>query len=94
MNLSYRAQILLRIVDAATEMDWTTGELHKYFVPTADPVVLDGDRVYVGGGGDAAIFRSLAKSALIERPRGCASSNPYCYAITEQGRIALSHLDV
>mgnify|MGYP000928070786 CR=1 FL=1 len=87
VKLSERALLLLRLIDENTEQDWSTGQLHRYWVPSdkAYYVTWYKGPICVGGGSDAAVLRSLARKGLIERPRGCTIPNPYAYAVTEDG---------
>lgn len=88
MKLSERAIILLEVVNKATIRNWDTGVLSRYYYPHVGTVYLENpDRhTSVGGAGDAAALKGLANRGLIEHIR---AANPYCYAITESGRLAL-----
>ncbi len=85
-KLSHRAKLLLWIVYEHTDKDWSTGELKRFFVPSAYPYSVPGldYGTTVSGSGDAAILRSLERTGLIERPRTNLSQK-YVYAITEEG---------
>lgn len=90
-KLSYRAKVLLWIVDQHTDRDWSTGAVKGFFVPHADlyygvPGLEDG--TYITGAGDANAFRGLERQGLIERPR-TSLPNKYLYMITEDGRKAI-----
>lgn len=93
-KLSERAVLLLRLVADRTDRDWSTGEVKRYFVPQHDAAYLElpsGDvvSVWVHGGSDAAVFRSLERRGFVE-PRPVA---PYSYALTEEGHLFLTKLD-
>ena len=91
LKLSERAKLLLSLVDNACEVDWTTGEVHRFFVPQAREYHLpDGGFTYISGAGDANALKGLARKGLIERPLTSLTAE-YCYVITEAGRMALEH---
>ena len=83
--LNERAFEILKIVNEATEWEGDVrpgSVLTRYYAPR----YRDG----ISGAGDAAILRSLEKRGLICRPR-TEISNPYVYAITEDGIFALNN---
>lgn len=93
-KLSYRAKLLLLLVDQKTERD-DKGQLTRFFVPSAYDEYLhtrDGrtlkNTVWVQGSGDANCFKGLERAGLIERP-DTSLRGGYIYAITEEGRIAV-----
>jgi len=75
MKLSDRAKELLLLVDKATDRDWDTGAIKRYFIPLV--------RDNVSGPGDARCLKSLEDKGLIEPMKLVA----YSYAITEAGRL-------
>lgn len=93
-GLSERALLLLRLVASRTDRDWGTGEVRRFYVPGArtEYVTLPGGKLVdidVGGSGDAMALKALERRGLIE-PRRTAA---YSYALTEEGRLALTRLD-
>jgi len=89
-KLSYQAEQLLLLVDHKTERD-EDGKLKRYFVPSVRrtyelPFAKDG--VFVGGAGDARIFKSLESKGLIHKER----LTDYSYSITEDGRITAEEI--
>ncbi len=100
MKLSDRAIVLLKIVDEATDKDWASGKLSRYFVPQPPMFgtyffTFRGKKfdTMVSGSGDANALKGLERKGLIERPRNCPLG-PYCYAITEEGRILMESDEV
>ena len=79
MELSNRANELLLVIDKATDRDFDSKTISRYWVPLGQ----GNDNVW--GAGDARCLRSLEGKKLIERmPIG---SQGYSYAITEEGRL-------
>lgn len=90
-KLSDRAKVLLWIVNDNTERDWSTGKVSRFFVP--QPQIggayhVRGETTDVSGASDAAIFKSLEKKGLIERPKTNLGGK-YIYMITEEGLLAI-----
>jgi len=77
MKLSSRAKELMLIIDRATDRDFTTKTIQRYWVPQGQ----GNDGVW--GAGDARCLRSLESKGLIER----MPLSDYSYAITEEGRL-------
>lgn len=93
-KLSPRQWFCLHIIAECTDRDWSTGEIHRYFVPMAptrasSACMVSGPGSAISGSSDAASLRALARRGLIERPRGCEHPNPYCFALTEDGHMAI-----
>ncbi len=89
IKLSERAQLLLFFVDQATERDWSTMKLSRFFYPQSGMYhySIDGGRrefTYISGSGDANALKGLARKGLIERPK-TTLANDYAYALTESG---------
>jgi hypothetical protein len=84
LKLSERARILLRIVDEASEVDWATGEVRHFFVPSASPYHPDNCEWTYVAGSDASVFKSLERKGLIKVPK-TTLPNKYVYVITEDG---------
>ena len=79
MELSNRANELLLVIDKATDRDFDSKTISRYWVP------LGRGQDSIWGAGDARCLRSLESKGLIERmPVG---SRGYSYAITEEGRL-------
>ena len=89
-KLSPRASMLLALIRARTDKDWTTGELRRYWVPSAYPEYIDGqaEPVFVRGAGDMACLKSLEAKYLIRHPRNTPHTVS-AYEITEDGLLAL-----
>lgn len=83
-----RADELLLLIEEATTPDG------RYFVPPAYPVHCHrtGETITVSGAGDAQSLKALERRGLIRRPANCPHPNPYCYEITEDGKLRAQEL--
>lgn len=87
-----RAEILLILVH-----DWTKHEdgdrakpIVRFFIPNERVIWSETlkERIDVGGGGDAAVFRSLERKGLIK----AMPLAKYAYALTEEGFLEVRKL--
>lgn len=99
MKLSYRAKLLLLLIDHKCDVDWTTGEIKRFYVPSPNfeygvpglPPKQQEEGVWVQGAGDANAFKGLERRGLIRRPK-TTLPNKYVYVITEDGRRVVEGL--
>lgn len=94
--LSDRGRVLLERVNAASEWEGLSrpgSVLRRYFYPPKDGIWHQESRtcVWVGGAGDAAVFRGLETKGLIEPafPGTTDSIRRYAYVVTAAGIAAL-----
>ena len=91
-KLSYRAQLLLRVVDNCSDVEWSTGEVRRVFTPSEGTFYVTGPkgddvRVHVSGSVAAAALKALESRGLIaSRKLGLPL---HCYVITEAGRAMI-----
>jgi hypothetical protein len=97
MKFSERAETLLTLINDCTvwEGDERPGrKLARYFYPRVDGIWSPtlNRLVKVSTAGDASALRALESKGLIARMKPTEHSGPdrYCYAITEDGILALS----
>lgn len=90
-KISERAMWLLWCIGQATERNWETGELHRYFVPSAKMYHYRDnghqESTYISGNGDAKSLKALESRGLIE-PKSIAD---YAYALTEDGLMYIEN---
>ena len=93
--VSKRGSMLLQLIDARSDVDWSTGKVERFWVPRAGTERVDRGRdlslleVHVSGSGDMRALKALERAGLIRRPK---TTIDIAYVVTEDGRVEVERI--